>query len=321
MNINKFKRVIFSLVGKNYMKEKSSLLVAVENEDVEQIKALLETMSKKEINAIYNYELTDHHSKDSPLKTAFFQACMSNNKEIIEAFLDCHKVNLNWQNDNKDIAFFKIAKNAPLETVKKMVDCPNINIHLRNAYDENILHIIAQRTFHQKDIQDSTELFQYVMNKGVDYHKRTKITYSNVFDLAIESRQEKLVKFLLTTNIEKEHPHKANIEQMYSAIWSDITIKSNLAKLLIDNGYNFHNFLEYFEENNDELDKLRMMQNQDFIDKKEEILAYIKTHEEKAYLSSIIKDVPSLDSKIKAIRSEKDEATIKLPQSKRKDKI
>lgn len=335
MKLKKFKQFFSMFTTHQYMKEKTELFQAVEDNNIEKVKTLLETLPEKEINLIYNAELINSHDTMVPLNTAFSLACYQGKNDIIELFLNSPKVDFSYEDSLKNTVLFDATKLSSIETLRKMINSGKFDIHHKNKHNQNIMNYLAGKMYHANShSEDTVQLFKELVEKEVDFHLRDKINdKNNVFDLAIESRQPELVKYLLTTDIEKSDINHPEPAQIYHAMWADMYNDTKIAIALIDHGFDYTDLHEVIADSMSDFSASQQMD--EFKKSSQKLFDYIHIKKEHEALSTLIKEpiyqeqsnisiespLANIGDKIKASRNQTtDEAKVEVP-TKRRDKI
>lgn len=293
MKLTHLTQLIHSFFSHATTDNNQALYQSIIEQNANAVHSLLTTMPSWEINQV-NIQQAKSNQVNYKIKyTLFFHACSllsehffdektKSCQHIVKTFLNCDKVNFNWQDERGNVGLFKLVNQKLYEPLREMVDSPRVNLHIKNKERENILHLLAHLTYHPSD-EDSLSLFKHLIDKGVDYHLKNK-KGQNVLNIAIGARQINLVEFLLTTDIEKNYTPLT----MYEAIWADLNIQTNMAKLLIDNGYDFNLFLTYLHSGEESVKYDFPLMHSDFFNKVKELTQYVHIKQEKSGLENIL---------------------------------
>ena len=95
MNITQFKASIKKFFKSTRTPEKNDLYKAVEDGDIDTVKAILATATEDKVNLIYNPEMTNYHYTPQPVRTVMIEACYKGHEEILNLLLDSKLVDLN----------------------------------------------------------------------------------------------------------------------------------------------------------------------------------------------------------------------------------
>ena len=187
-----------------------------------------------------------------------------------------------------------------------------VNLNHKDINKENILHHLANRP-KVNESDDVLEIFKLLISKAVDARQNNKLG-ENVFDLAIKSRQDKLVKFLLTQDYKSNH---SDAEQLLNAMYADYFKDSNITKMLIEHGFDYSFLSEAIMEAKSDPNHAN---THDILDTMEQrVFDYIHIVEERKKLVSIMNDSSNLKDKIQSLREDSDSLNnteIKSPKGK-----
>lgn len=233
MNLNKLKDLMSNLLQFSSSEKKPPLYQAVENQDTELVKKMLENISKKDLNMLYEPRITDYDAIFDTPKTAFMKACVNGNKEIIDLFLEKKDLNINMSSYSYESAFMSALRYAPLEIVEKLMNLEGISFKAKHPLDDNALMVLAQRN-KQDNHEQIANIAKILINSGVNYHQTQLDSRKNAFDLAIEYANEAMLDVLLLTDINQQ-----NKNSLMKAVESDIKYGTHVTQKLLNHGFDY----------------------------------------------------------------------------------